>query len=527
VTQRYDVVVVGFGGAGACAAIEAADAGARVLVVERFEGGGATRRSGGIVYLGGGTETQRQAGFEDDAEEMFRYLRQETGGAVDEGLLRDFCEHSRETHQWLVAQGVSFPSRFFAGKTTQPAGEYGLYFSGNEKQRPGRPVPRGHVPGGAGMAGGVLFGVLEEAVARRGIEVRTRTSPTRLLVEEGRVVGLEVRSLGGAARAAHRALAGLGALDRRLRPVIGGLEGAAGRAGEVRAGAVVLCTGGFVFNASMMAEHAPLYAGSMPLGTPGDDGEGIRLGLSVGAATGSMDECTAWRFIYPPESFVSGVLVNALGDRFCDESLYGATICKHVAGQPGGRAYLIADAALFERVRSDLEREERIRDHRLREIFSGEMNALLFRKLNAFLNEHVNRRKAGTLERLESKCGMPAGSLSRTVREYNECVERGEDGRFGKAAEHLHPLSTPPFHAINCDLDNRIFLGPCITLGGLRTDHASGQVLREDGTAVEGLYAAGRTACGVCAGGYVSGLSIADCVFSGRRAGRSAAGSTK
>ena len=77
-----DVVVVGFGGAGACAAIEAADAGADVLAVDRFVGGGATAMSGGVVYAGGGTDEQRAAGVADDPDEMFRYLRLETGGAV-------------------------------------------------------------------------------------------------------------------------------------------------------------------------------------------------------------------------------------------------------------------------------------------------------------------------------------------------------------------------------------------------------------------------------------------------------------
>ena len=76
------------------------------------------------------------------------------------------------------------------------------------------------------------------------------------------------------------------------------------------------------------------------------------------------------------------------------------------------------------------------------------------------------------------------------------------------------------------DLANQLFLGPCITLGGLRTDGLSARVLREDGAPVSGLFAAGRSAAGICAGGYVSGLSLADCVFSGRRAGRNAAALT-
>ena len=79
-----DVVVVGFGAAGACAAIEAADAGADVLVLDRFNGGGATAISGGVVYAGGGTPEQRSAGIDDDAEQMYSYLQLETASAVSE-----------------------------------------------------------------------------------------------------------------------------------------------------------------------------------------------------------------------------------------------------------------------------------------------------------------------------------------------------------------------------------------------------------------------------------------------------------
>ena len=77
-----DVVVVGFGAAGACAAIEAAESGASVLVLDRFAGGGASAVSGGVVYAGGGTAQQRTAGVLDTPEAMFDYLSQEVGDAV-------------------------------------------------------------------------------------------------------------------------------------------------------------------------------------------------------------------------------------------------------------------------------------------------------------------------------------------------------------------------------------------------------------------------------------------------------------
>src|SRR5690349_13468468 len=92
--ERADVVVVGFGAAGACTAIEAADAGADVLVLDRFGGGGASALSGGVVYAGGGTAYQRAAGVDDSPEAMYAYLATEVGDVVSAAPLRAFCRDS-------------------------------------------------------------------------------------------------------------------------------------------------------------------------------------------------------------------------------------------------------------------------------------------------------------------------------------------------------------------------------------------------------------------------------------------------
>ena len=525
--SEFDVVVVGFGAAGACAAIEAADAGARVLVLDRFDGGGASERSGGSVYAGGGTETQVAAGFADDPDRMLRYLQAETGGAVGEEVLRAFCEESRENLHWLRSHGLDFEGGFFGHKTTHPPNGYALYYSGNEPQREGTgSAPRGHVPAAVGMSGRVLFQALARAARDRGVEVRTHSQATRLVTDGGAVTGVEVLALRDhpLLHGAHRLLFGLGSLSRPVGPLIRAFEQAGGRTYRVRARAVVIAAGGFVFHRGMVARHARPYASCMPLGTPGDDGASIRLGQGVGAALTRMDECAAWRFIYPPEAFVSGLMVNLRGERFCDESLYGATLCRHIARQPDARAYLVIDARVERLVLEQLATEERIRDHSLRKILSGELNALIFRKYSAVLNLRVNRRAARSVGALERRCGLPAGSLQRAVDAYNQRLARGEPDEQGKADRYRVPLTEPPFRAINCDLGNQLFLGPCITLGGLKTDGLTAAVLREDGAPVPGLFAAGRSAAGICAGGYVSGLSLADCVFSGRRAGRGAAG---
>src|SRR4051794_34947095 len=107
-TREYDVIVVGFGAAGAAAAIEAADNGARVLVLDRGYGGGATALSGGIIYAGGGTEEQCAGGYSDNVEKLRAYLAQEVGDAVSSETLDRFCEQSPGMITWLKQQGVEF-----------------------------------------------------------------------------------------------------------------------------------------------------------------------------------------------------------------------------------------------------------------------------------------------------------------------------------------------------------------------------------------------------------------------------------
>jgi 3-oxo-5alpha-steroid 4-dehydrogenase len=132
----YDVIVVGFGIAGVAAAIEAADAGARVLALDRGYGGGASALSGGIVYAGGGTRYQHAAGVTDTPDNMFRYLRQETRGVVSDATLHRFCDQSPAMIDWLEAQGARYRGTLCPYKTSYPTDAYHLYYSGNEKAWP-------------------------------------------------------------------------------------------------------------------------------------------------------------------------------------------------------------------------------------------------------------------------------------------------------------------------------------------------------------------------------------------------------
>ena len=106
--------------------------GAEVLLLDRFRGGGATSISGGVFYAGGGTHIQKEAGVEDTAENMYRYLAMEVQDAVSEETLRHFCETSAASVKWLTDRGVPFLANLCPVKTSYPIREYYLYYSGNE-----------------------------------------------------------------------------------------------------------------------------------------------------------------------------------------------------------------------------------------------------------------------------------------------------------------------------------------------------------------------------------------------------------
>jgi len=534
--DEYDVVVVGYGGAGSAAALEAASAGARVLVADRFGGGGATKLCAGIYYAGGGTKQQRLAGFADTPEAMEAYLRTEVGDAVDPETLHAFCQRSLENYEWLQAHGVGFPDLFHEAKTTTPPDEYGLYYSGNELQRADAapPAARGHRVAGVGLTGKDMYRSLSEAVAASGATVWTHAGATRLITDEsGGVAGVELRVIDDASlQLRHNVLAQAAAgvaqtrtaAADRARAALVSFEERHGRTVRVRArGGVVLCTGGFVFSRELMDRYGGAYADTMPLGTVGDDGAALRLGGQVGAASGKLDRYAASRFICPPDAFVCGVLVNPAGERVCDETLYGSTLSANIVESGGGKGYLVIDHALWQRAKVEMKAEDRLRDKPPWRVLTGQENHLVFRKGTAWLNRWVNRKKADSLPELARRSGIDPRGLEATVERYNADAAGGGRDSEGKDPKYVRPLTTPPYYAIDVSLASKIFPSPCLTLGGLAVEGLTGAVRSSSGGTVPGLYAAGRAAVGISSHSYVSGLSTADGIFSGRNAGAAAA----
>ncbi len=537
---EVDVVVVGFGAAGACAALEAASAGRSVLVLDRFEGGGATALSGGVVYAGGGTPQQRAAGVTDTAAAMFGYLRTEVGDVVPPETLRQFCDGSVSMLGWLESHGVPFEGSLCPDKTSYPTNRHYLYYSGSEvsARAHARPAPRGHRTRGRGTSGGLLFARLAAATRRAGVQVVGQSAAVRLITDGGRVTGVECRSLRGApwwARTAHRVLHRVSRkpylyvpkAGRRMHRPVGWLERRYGRpllAGAARG--VVIAAGGFGASRQLLRAHAPSARGGLPLATPGDDGSGLLLGTAAGGASALLDRVSVWRFLSPPPALLRGVLVGADGKRVCDESRYGAAIGDEIVRR-GGQAWLFADRATITAAR--------------RQLRGG---ALWFQWLQAWYLLTFGRVSADTVTGVAARAGVDPDGLAATVAAYNAVASSAgysdagspdagppdagppdtggaSADPAGKPADLVAAQDQPPYSLIDFSIRPRLmYPAPVLTLGGLVVDHETGQVLRADGTAVPGLYAAGRSAVGLCSRSYVSGLSIADCVFSGRRAGR-------
>lgn len=520
-----DVVVVGFGGAGACAAIEARENGADVLAIDRFDGGGATRYSGGLVYLGAGTPAQRDCGVEDTVEEMDKYLALEVGDAASAPTIRQYCADSLANYDWLTRHGVPFSGPLYDGKAVLAPEGYFLQYSGNEKSpayaAKARPAARGHRTVGVGFTGYALYDPLRASAQSIGVRVLLHSPVTRLVVDQrGRVVGVEVLSVPEAQRDDHRKaylkVNPMAPFNAKAAATAGfeagGIEDRHGKPMRIRArGGVVLSTGGFSHNHTMLGEYAPLIArnvdATMRMASLGCDGSGHRLGQSAGGEARGMDRTYLGR-IMVPATYTHGVMVNARGERFAAEDSYNSILGGAILAQPDAQAHLILTAGDFHKVVREC-------------LFSG---WVMFRFFGgaAMLNILFGgTRRARSIAGLARKLGMDPAILERTVAQYNAGIESGD--RFGKLAENCAPLSDRGYYAVNFSLSNRFAFSQLFTLGGLAVDEESGQVLTPAGSPVQGLYAAGRTAFGLCSNNYVSGLSLGDNVFSGRRAGRHAA----
>lgn len=518
-----DVVVVGFGGAGACAAIEAADLGQNVVLVDRFGGGGATAYSGGVHYAGG-TSVQAEAGVTDDVNAMFDYLRLEVGDAVSDKTLMRFCKNSAENIEWLQSLGVAFGGNPYTSKTVYPPDGHYLYYSGNESlpayAAKAKPAVRGHRVVGKGYTGHIYFSALLKAVEQRSIRTQLHTRVVRLIQDaDRRIVGVEAQVLRPEKQEEHDRL------YKKVAPMpfsFKKAEGAMVRARALETGnstlirlrahrGVILSTGGFCYNTAMLRQYMPHYAEFAPamlrMGSMGCDGSGIKLGQSVGGEARKLSNNFYGRIISPPSAFLEGITVNQQGRRFYNEDAYSAELGEAIAEQTDGMAWLVMDAETWRKLRKQL-------------LPKGDGQFVQW-SLPALANILFGgSRKGLTLDDLARKCGIDSAGLHEEARISREAIATGKGDPLGKSAAYYRALGDGPYHAVNMSVWNKFVLAPFLTLGGLAINEDSGEVINTEGEPIKGLYAAGRAAVGICANRYMSGMSLSDGVFSGRRAAR-------
>ncbi len=297
-SPKADVVVVGAGGAGLAAAIEAADAGASVIVLEKMPFvGGNTRICGGLVP-GVGTELQKAAGIEDSPEKYAEDILTANGYSGDVELVKVATEEAAEFVPWFESLGAEFLKV--------------LPFPGNS-------VERLHLE--KSLSGAGLVDVLENAVKERNVEVMLETTATGL-----------VKNSDGA-------ITGVKATTRDGKEI------------TIGAKAVVLAAGGFAGNKEMLEEYIPVMKDAGLLGHSGNVGDGIRMGIEAGADVRYMDAYCPHAAVNPEKTMLiswemimrGGILVNENGERFVDETLGYAKCAPILAQQSNGKAFLVFD----------------------------------------------------------------------------------------------------------------------------------------------------------------------------------------
>lgn len=464
--EESDVLVVGMGAAGSCAAIAAREAGVEVRVLERASGpGGLTASAAGHLYLGGGTRVQRAVGVEDSVEDMFRYLLAVTP-EPDEAKIRLYCEQSVAHFDWLVERGVPFNDSIHREKTAVQMTDECLIESGNEAAWPyvekARPSIRGHKVAMEGEAGGAkLVEKLTQHAEKIGVRIQCDTAVTALVRDGARIVGVRCRTFDG---------------DKAIRARRG----------------VILAAGQFGMNEEMVKRHCRLLGDDRitKQGSTFDDGAGHQLGAAAGGVLDHMEGALIASPLYPPEQLIFGIFVNKHGKRFINEDVYHAKTAMACLEQPDSVAYCIADDSFF-----------------ARPLFGWQ------ELIDAWED----------IAEMERDLGMPEGSLQKTIADYNVYAEKGDDEEFHKSPKWMKPLIHPPYAVLDFRLGHAQYVG--FPLGGLRVT-LDAEVLRADGTTIPGLFAAGGCASNIAqdGAGYSSGTCIGESTFFGRRAGVKAAG---
>ncbi|MGI6207714.1 MAG: FAD-dependent oxidoreductase [Anaerolineae bacterium] len=483
-----DVLVVGAGIAGLSAAIFAADAGAKVILLDKMPDGtsSATWKSGGN-FGGAGTKMQIAAGIMDSPSMMYNEFMQISRLQAKSEMLKVHCEQAGLCADLLDEWSFELfgESIFLNHAPTVSVHEaYSVDRVYLAMRRPEYQAPAG---GGSSIQL-VLEDQLQKRIARGAVTAQYNTRALELIVDEGagRVVGCKV-------------------------------EGEDGEA-DIYAKTVILATGGFMSSPEALAEFTPYQSSALSTGAESSTGDGLFMATAIGANVYGMD--MDYGLPYPgtiPDPDRPGrgettfdlhtagiVWVDKHGVRFAAEDTENERDQKVATLQAEDQqVYVIFDEAV-------------------REANGATVSVWAEGALDSdrFLEEAergVFVKKADTLEELAAALGIPGDALVETIERYNTMVEAGEDTDFGRQ-ELEHKIETPPFYGIMTVPRN------LSTKGGLLIN-ADGKVINTEGSIIPGLYAAGEVAAYALLVGYgmAGGSLLAHCMVMGKITARNAA----
>ena len=472
--REYDVVIAGAGGTGLCAAAAAAEAGASVIMFEKAGIiGGTTNLSGGVMQAAGTDIQKATSVYQDDTPEKHAAEWIAEGeGMLDEDLVKDLANGAPDCITWLADKcGIKWTNVY--GHCHVPNVDESLM------------ADRIHVYEGGGNSGqgGVYTQAVYNYATSLGAELETSTEVTDLIVEDGKVTGVEITCDGNVT--------------------------------YVKANkGVILCTAGIDNNIEMAKALNPqqywvdtAYPGTC-LCVSTDTGDGIRMGMKIGAAFvsgGTIDFCGATGAATDNRTPIfPEFIVNSAGQRFvCEDATYAfhyRSIFQQEksTGAPTWMIFGSNGGSVDGKVtRTD-----------------GTSYAWAGEKLQEAVDAGT-LITADTIEELAEKIDVNPRGLARTLAAWNEDTEAGNPDPFGRI-EGLEPLTAPYYAYHNTPFN----LG---ALGGLKITRNC-EVVDYEGNVIEGLYAAGLNAGGWVGPYYPgSGTAIMGTCYFGRTAGAAAA----
>lgn len=491
VSYDADVVVVGAGGAGMSAAIAAADAGQSVIILESqaMVGGNSVRATGGMNAAKTVYQDENDFGEEAGVEKMLKsaaesYADNEAIAALVATVTEQWEAYKANPTGYFDSVELMELDTLVGGKgINDPAlvatlcensadaidwlDSIGITlhdvasFGGASVKRIHRPLDEN---GKVISVGAYVVPLLEQNCASRGIEVILNTTVDTILTDaSGAAVGVSGTNKDGATV-------------------------------TVNAKSVVLATGGFGANLDMVVEYKPELAGFMTTNAAGIQGQGIVMATAVGAATVDMDQIQIHPTVEANTAALiteglrgdGAILVNAEGKRFTDEVGTRDVVSAAEVAQTGSYSWLIVDQKMVD----------------ASSVIQGYIT-----KGYTFTGE--------TYEELAEAIGVDPAALAETMSDWNACVEAKSDPEFGRTS-FASPLDTAPYYAV------KVTAGVHHTMGGVKINSDT-EVLKEDGSVIPGLFAAGEVTGGVHGANRLGGTAVTDFVVFGRIAGNSAA----